>query len=439
MLSRNGLPDPERLAIVLPGGGARGAYEVGALSVLLPELEARGEKVDIICGTSVGAINAAHLAAMAHLPAAEQAQRAVERWEGIRRTDVIARIVGPRAPLGLARLVGDILGVPGLRFGSALDASPLRKNLDHWIDWRQLHENVAGGVLDAVCTVATSIARGGPVGFLDTGGRPPPESTSEDVHYVPVRLSAEHVRASAAIPIVFPAVEVTSPRAARGFYVDGGTRLNSPIKPAIDLGATRALVVGFEPLTVRGERSTAGRPPRLSDVAANVLDGLLLDSVAADMHRLAAVNSFFAEGASGGPVPSARAYRAARGRRPYRRISYALVTPERHGEIGRMAERIFAERYGGLGALRDLDYAVLGRLLAGRAMGRGELLSFLFFDKRYIAELLELGRRDAKRWLDRHPAFWCADSAHDFDLDPTRASKERELASISEWRELRRR
>ena len=438
MLPRNGRPDPERLAIVLPGGGARGAYEVGALSVLLPELEARGEDVDLICGTSVGAINAAHLASMAHLPAAEQAERAVERWEGIRRTDVFARIVGPRTPVSLARLVGDVLGVPGLRFGSALDPSPLRKNLDHWIDWPQLHHNVDSGVLEAVCTVATSIARGGPVGFLETGGRAGPQSTSEDVHYVPVRLAPEHVRASAAIPIVFPAVEVKNPPAARGFYVDGGTRLNSPIKPAIDLGATRALVIGFEPLAAR-RRSVAGRPPRLSDVAANVLDGLLLDGVTADMHRLAAVNSFFAESASGGPAPSARAYRAARGRRPYRRISYALVAPEREGEIGRMAERIFAERYGGLGALRDLDYVVLGRLLAGRALGRGELLSFLFFDKRYISELLELGRRDAQRWLDRHPAFWCADSAHAFDRDPARARAERELASLGEWRELRRR
>lgn len=434
---RSAADPPERTAIVLPGGGARGAYEVGALSVLLPELEARGEKVDLVCGTSVGAINAAHLASMAHLPVAEQVERGVARWEGIRRTDVIARIVGPRAPLSIARLVGDVLGVPGVRFGSALDASPLRKNLDSWVDWRQLHRNLDDGTLDAVCTVATSIARGGPVGFLETGGRPPPERTSEDVHYVPVRLGPEHVRASAAIPIVFPAVEVTSPKAARGFYVDGGTRLNSPIKPAIDLGATRVVVVGFEPLTVRGRRSTAGRPPRLSDVTANVLDGLLLDSVVSDMHRLAAVNSFFAEGASEGPAPSARAYRSARGRRPYRRISYALVTPASQGQIGRLAERIFAERYGGLGALRDLDYAVLGRLLAGRSMGRGELLSFLFFDKRYIAALLDLGRRDARRWLRRHPSFWCSDSAHDFDLDPARATEERELASLGEWRELR--
>ena len=172
-------------------------------------------------------------------------------------------------------------------------------------------------------------------------------------------------------------------------------------------------------------------------MTANVLDGLLLDSVVADMHRLAAVNSFFAEGPAGGPAPSARAYRAARGRRPYRRISYALVTPKRQGEIGRLAEQVFTERYSGFGALRDLDWAVLGRLLAGRSTGRGELLSFLFFDKHYIEGLLDMGRRDAKRWLRRHPAFWCADSAHDFDLDPARATEERELASIGEWRELR--
>ncbi len=118
-------------------------------------------------------------------------------------------------------------------------------------------------------------------------------------------------------------------------------------------------------------------------------------------------------------------------------LSYALMTPKRQGEIGRLAEQVFTERYSGLGALRDLDWAVLGCLLAGRTIGRGELLSFLFFDKRYISALLDMGRRDAKRWLKRHPGFWCADSAHDFDLDPARATEERELASIGEWRELR--
>src|SRR3979411_1379060 len=93
LASSNGNPPP-RIAGVLPGGGARGAYEAGALAVLLPALEARGERVTNYSGTSVGAINAVVLAAMAHRSADAQASALVERWRGMRKTDVIARIVG---------------------------------------------------------------------------------------------------------------------------------------------------------------------------------------------------------------------------------------------------------------------------------------------------------------------------------------------------------
>jgi NTE family protein len=158
------------------------------------------------------------------------------------------------------------------------------------------------------------------------------------------------------------------------------------------------------------------------------------------MHRLAAVNSFFADGMAQGPgSSSARAYRSSRGRHPYRRIAYALVTPARRRELGRAAEDVFASRYGGLRGLRDPDFAVLGRLLASPTESRGELLSFLLFDEQYIDRLIAMGRRDARRWVRRHPGFWCADSAHDFDLDPKRAAAETEASSLEEWRSLRRR
>src|SRR5690349_9792252 len=98
---------PARIAVVLPGGGTRGAYEAGALSVLLPVLQARGERVDIICGTSVGAINAALLASLADQPLERQAGEILERWRAMRKGDVIARILGPGTPLTLLRLLGE--------------------------------------------------------------------------------------------------------------------------------------------------------------------------------------------------------------------------------------------------------------------------------------------------------------------------------------------
>jgi NTE family protein len=239
--------------------------------------------------------------------------------------------------------------------------------------------------------------------------------------------------------MLFPPVEVTRPAAARDHYIDGGTRLNTPIKPALALGADRVIVVGFEPLGGGGdERPREPLRPRLSDVAANVVDGLLVDQVGDDLHRMVAINSFFAEHASGGPSPAARAYRRSRGRPPYRRISYALVSPASRGEIGQIAERVFERRYGGLRGLLSPDYPLLSRLLGGRTRSRGELLSFLLFDREFVAELIEAGRRDARRWLDGHPGFWCSDPAHDFDVGAEDPDRLRDELSLDEWREMRR-
>jgi hypothetical protein len=109
------------------------------------------------------------------------------------------------------------------------------------------------------------------------------------------------------------------------------------------------------------------------------------------------------EDAIAGTMRSPRAYRIARGHDPYRPMSYALVAPRRRGTIGRVAEPTFERRYGGLRGLRDIDYAVMARVLGGSTHARGELLSFPLFDHIFITELLDMGRRDAMRWLRRHP------------------------------------
>jgi NTE family protein len=425
-----------RVAVVLPGGGARGAYEVGALSVLLPALEARGERVDLWCGTSVGAINAALFASLAHLPADEGAASAVEGWMSMTKSDVIARVIGPGTPRTALRIATDWLGLPGGGASGLLDPGPLRRSLDRWIDWLSVTRNVRGGLVEAVCAVATSLEHGAPVAFVHaTTNRPLPGS--DDIRYVRTCLGSEHIRASAAIPLLFPPVEVTAPAEAAGFYTDGATRLNSPIKPAVALGADRVVIVGFDPLAAyTRERRRAGRP-HFADIAGNVLDGLLVDPVAADVHRLAAINAFFVEGL-GGPQDAARTYRRVRGRPPYRRIAYALVAPERRGELGRIAERVFAARYGGLRGLRSPDFALMSRLLGTRAASRGELLSFLFFDQEFIGELIDGGRHDAQRWLDRHPHFWCTDAGHDLGVE-MRSDVALEEDSVREFRDLRRR
>jgi NTE family protein len=432
------VPNPT-VALVLPGGGARGAYEIGAMSVLLPALEARGERVSVFCGTSVGAINSALLASLADVAVEERMEAARGHWSALSKGDVIRPMVGLGLPVTLLRFIGEALEVPGVRLASLLDPTPLASSLERWIDWTALHRQVVRRRVHALCVVATSLSRGGPVAFVESRD---PLPTSEDLEFMRVRLAGEHVRASAAIPLLFPPVEITRPRRAQDHYIDGGTRLNTPIKPAIALGAERVIVVGFEPF---GGAGTGAEPahrerPRLSDVAANVVDGLLVDQVGDDLQRMVAINSFFAEHAGAGTSPAARAYRRSRGRPPYRRVSYALVSPESRGEIGRIAEDVFKRRYGGLRGLRSPDYPLLSRLLGGRTRSRGELLSFLLFDREFVDALIEAGSRDAKRWLDRHPGFWCADPAHDFDVGHGHGDAERfrDEDALDEWRALRR-
>jgi NTE family protein len=438
LASSNG-DQPARIAVVLPGGGARGAYEAGAMAVLLPALAARGERVTIYSGTSVGAINAVVLASLADRNADAQAAALVDRWRDMRKTDVIARIIGPGLAVTALRFLGEALHVPGIRTAGLLDPAPLRESLERWIDWVALQRNIRRGRVDAVSVVATGLSRGGPVAFTQTRQPLPRGRAAEELRFVRTTLAGEHVRASAAIPLLFAPVEVTRPRAARDHYIDGGTRLNTPIKPALALGADRVIVVGVEPLGRRPDVPPATHPPQQADVLANILDGLLVDQVSEDLHRLAAINSFFVDGVGTGPSNSARAYRTSRGRLPYRRVAYALVAPERRGEIGALAEAVFERRFGGWRGLRAPDYPLLARLLGGPSHARGELLSFLLFDEAFTAELMELGRRDAHRWLDRHPRVWCSDAAHDFDVDTVRAESVREQQTLTEFRELRRR
>ena len=426
------------IAAVLPGGGARGAYEIGAMSVLLPALEERGERVTIWCGTSVGAINAAALGSLAHLSAARQVEEAVRLWDEFHKQDVIAPIAGIGGVRTLVRLLGHALGFPGVGLASLLDPAPLGASLERWIDWNQLARNVQSEVVRAACVVATSMSTGDPVAFV-ASQQGAPRHADDTIRYVETRLREEHVRASAAIPLLFPTVEVTTPRAARGHYADGGTRLNSPIKPALNLGADKVIVIGLEPFAPAGGRPSPPRGPSIADVAANVLDGLLVDQVAQDLRRLATINSFFVEDAITGTLHSPRAYRLARGHTPYRPISYALVAPGRRGAIGRVAESTFKRRYGGVRGLRDIDYVVMARMLGGSTHARGELLSFLLFDHVFITELLDMGRRDALRWLRRHPRFWCRDASHDLSMGRIDRGVVKEQEAIEEFRSHHRR
>jgi NTE family protein len=409
------------------------------MSVLSPALAKRDELPNIYVGTSVGAINAAFLASSSHLPAKELVNSGIDRWREVNKGRVLRPILFRQAPLTFIRYAGEIFSLPGVRLPSLLDPTPLAGNIRHWIDWPQVRRNIADGTVDTVAAVATASRSGRPVVFVE-GHAERVMHHSHAIDYVQTDLTEEHVRASAAIPILFPPVRVEKPAEARGWYVDGGTRLNTPIKPALDLGAERIVVIATD--SIAEATKQPGRhesePPDFGDGALHVLQGMLVDPVVEDMRTLGNINMFYAggqevTGSSGGTRASdpkgtkrsragdgvrparkhrsglprasaaARRYREARGKPPYRQIPYIFIAPAKHGAIGRLATEVFRSRYGGWKGLRSPDFPFLNRLLGGDSPTHGELLSYLFFDPEFVEELIRMGQRDARRWLKAAP------------------------------------
>ena len=383
--------EEKRVGLVLAGGGARGAYEVGALSVLLPALEAAGQRPSVLVGTSVGAINIAYLAANAHRGAAEAVAGGIELWHSLRWEQVMAPLLSPSTALGKLSYLGDVLGVPGMRLEALFDTTPLTKTIPLVIDFAQLHANVEAGRVHATAVVGTSAATSESVVFVE-GGTLPPVDVGAGLDYVATRLSDEHVRASAAIPALFPAVHVLQPAPAEGWYLDGGARLNTPVRPALSLGVDRLVVIGLNAVAQAPHALASDNQPDAFTGAGTLLEGALADSLAQDMRSLARVNQMLGE--RGGEVRAADGWR-------YRPIPFIYVTPTLRQEVDQLAERVFAEHYAGRNALRSVDLALFARLIGGSA-GHGALLSYLFFAPEFATALIDLGRGHAQQWLATH-------------------------------------
>jgi NTE family protein len=380
--------DPE-VGLVLAGGGARGAYEAGALAALLPYLEQRNELPGIVLGTSIGALNSSHVAATAHLSTAESLDKLITLWREVQFSDIIGPLVSPRELWRVLLYVGGLLGIPQSRVPAVLDTTPLPEVLRRLIDFEQLHRNVDEALV-ALAVVATSYATGDSVVFHEG---PPGIAVQADVRrairYMPSRIDRSHVQASASIPAAFPATRVESPAEVAAWYGDGGTRLNTPIKPALKLGAKRVIVIGLN--SSAPPRESATGQPDVFDGAAQYIQALLADPVAQDVATLSAINRDVIERGQDGasdddlhdPVP------------------YIFIAPRDRLTVGQLAAETFREHLCGVKAMvRAPDMATLGHIVgAGNDAVRGELFSFLFFATEFHNALIDLGRHDAEHWL----------------------------------------
>jgi NTE family protein len=372
------------IALVLAGGGARGAYEAGVLSVLLPALPA-DEQPNIVVGSSVGAVNGAYLAATLPEDDGDPALSAGRGlWEEITWGDVLAT-PSIRDLDRIARAALTFTGLLSLDVPSLLDATPLKHTLERLIPFEQIGEHVDSGRLISAAVVATSALTGRSVVFHQGGTPEAVRDHKRGIDYVPTILNEQHVRASSAIPAAFPAVEVTDGPAA-GWYFDGGTRLNAPIKPALSLGAERVIVVGLNSIAPGGDRIAGPDRPDVFAGAAHIIDALLADPLVEDIQTLTTINQLVGE----------------RRTPNHRKVPYIFIAPPARDTIGHIARDVFRRYYGGVfHAHRSPPLAFLGRLVAAGADPlHGELLSYLFFAPEFAHALIERGRKDADAWLE---------------------------------------
>ena len=397
-----------RIGFVLSGGGSRGAYEAGVIHYLRTDLARRMGRhvpIDIITGTSVGAINAAFLAATMDDPAS-QAEQICAAWRSLRIEELISL-----RPMDVLRAGRMIFGgnppppAPGsFRYGGLLDTSGLERFVIRAIPWRGIEASLRARQLFAISVSATHVGTGHTVVFLSSSS-PVPSEWSRDpfVRHRAARIGPRHVLASAAIPMLFPAVKIGDE-----FFTDGGLRQNTPMSPAIRLGADRLLLISLrhvapEPKVIQRERVEAYPKPLF--LAGKALNALLLDHTEYDLARMERINQILDAGvAAYGPTFASTMNDALGGMRaaPMRRIDSVHIRPSE--DIGMLAAEFVAK--GRMKVSGVVARKLISRLADGEAAHESDLLSYLLFDGDYASDLIALGRRDAAAKEDQLAALF---------------------------------
>ncbi len=359
-----------RTALVLTGGGARAAYQVGVLLAIAKlSSNRRHNPFPILCGTSAGAINVTSIACLA-----DNFSKAVSVlanfWRNmhaghIYRADPLS--IGLSATHWLSALsMGWLFHNPPR---SLLDNAPLRQLLSNHLDFRGIERSIAKGALHAVSVSASGYESGDNINFFQ--GHPSAEPWRR-VQRIGIRakLTVDHLLASSAIPFIFPATKIH-----REFFGDGSMRQLAPLSPAIHLGAERVLIVGAGRKNEHQDRRRVDDHPSLAQIAGHALSTIFLDSLAVDIERMQRINRTL-----NAIPPDIRA----NSNIPLRPIRSLIISPSER------LERIAVEHAKALPAAMKMMLGGIG----GMSKRSGTLTSYLLFERPYTRALIDLGYAD---------------------------------------------
>ena len=377
-----------KTGLILTGGGARAAYQVGVLAAIAQlrrDACTTGDNpFQVIAGTSAGSINAATLACQAD-DFCSAVDGLMYIWQNIHVDQVYAA-----DSFGVIRTGAKWLSMISLGWAlnrwrrtrprSLLDNTPLRSLLAKWIQIDRLDDMLAQGHLDALAVTGSSYSSGHHVTFYQTHQQIDPWIRTQRLAVRAPRLSIEHLIASSAIPFIFPA-EPLELGGQVEWFGDGSMRQTAPISPAVHLGADKVLIIGAGRMHESGGEGNHAHVntghPSLAQIAGHAMSNIFLDSLAVDIERLKRINSTLSL------LPS-----EALANTPLKPLQALVIAPSRP------LDSLAAEHQGALppairGLLRGVGVQGEGATASGSA-----LVSYLLFEPEYTNELITLGMAD---------------------------------------------